>query len=36
MTNEREQLKNWVETWKKTGAELEKLRIEKIKKSDTT
>lgn len=30
------QLKNWVDTWKRAGAELEKLRIAEMRRSVTS
>jgi len=34
-THEKEQLRIWVESWKKTGPELERMRHEEIRNADT-
>jgi hypothetical protein len=34
--SEHEQMKLWVETWKRAGAELERIRKEEIRTSKTT
>ena len=35
MKNEKEKLRAWAENWKETGKVLQKLRSEKIRKSNT-
>jgi hypothetical protein len=34
-THKKQQLRAWVENWKKTGPELERMRYEEIRNADT-